>query len=107
MRSTGWSALSPLFLLSNRSRRRCDEAQRAIFKNNGPWDQLGNRSEEFHWALSNDAGRMSDALEVYAATVRKLPAAERLRLAAMILADLTHLPPRDEYADAWSEEDLN
>ena len=44
--------------------------------------------------------------DFYAARIRDLPAAERLRLAALILNDI---PPQSlvDYRDAWSDEDLS
>ena len=51
---------------------------------------------------------MPTAQEVYITAVRRLPPAERLRLAALILDELTraHILPV-ETSDAWSEEDLH
>jgi hypothetical protein len=51
---------------------------------------------------------MPTAQEVYLTSVRRLPPAERLRLAALILDELTQtniLPV--ESSDAWSDEDLH
>lgn len=49
---------------------------------------------------------MPTAQEVYAAAVRPLAPAERLRLAALILDELTQtVSPVDE-SETWSEEDL-
>ena len=42
------------------------------------------------------------AQEVFATSVHDLSAPERLRLASMILQDLTHVV---DQADAWSEQD--
>jgi len=42
------------------------------------------------------------AQEVFAANVHDLSAPERLRLASMILQDLTHVV---DQADAWSEQE--
>ena len=49
---------------------------------------------------------MSTAQEVYRATVGSLSPAERLRLAALILEDLTRSLSELDVSDAWSEEDL-
>lgn len=45
------------------------------------------------------------AQEVYDRSIKPLPAAERLRLAALILNDI---PPQAvvDYSDEWSEEDM-
>ncbi len=50
---------------------------------------------------------MPTAQEVYASTVQRLPPAERLRLAALILDELTqsNLLSVDE-SDTWSDEDI-
>lgn len=49
---------------------------------------------------------MPTAQEVYLQTVRDLPPRERLRLAALILDDLTHADEaRVDSNDAWSEQD--
>ncbi len=48
---------------------------------------------------------MATAEQVYDEDVRTLPPGERLRLAAMILRDLTQRPGTIEFSDAWSEED--
>ena len=46
------------------------------------------------------------AQEVFQVEVRPLPAEERLRLAALILDDLTHAPlPLTEVEHTWSERD--
>jgi hypothetical protein len=47
------------------------------------------------------------ALEIYISTVRDLPPAEHLRLAALILGQLARsaaIPP--DSSDTWSDEDL-
>lgn len=44
----------------------------------------------------------TNAQELYASTVRRLPAQERLRLVALILDELTSTP---EASDSWSEQD--
>ena len=50
---------------------------------------------------------MPDAQEVYTANVRPLPRTERLRVAALILEELTRpLPPTIDQSDEWSEEDI-
>ncbi len=49
---------------------------------------------------------MTTAQEVYDVTVRALPPTERLRLAALILQELTRSPaPSDVMGDEWSDED--
>ncbi|HJX89795.1 MAG TPA: hypothetical protein VJ372_04820 [Pyrinomonadaceae bacterium] len=48
----------------------------------------------------------TNAKEFYAQTVRDLSPKERLRLAAMILNDLTNSKEQIDFSDAWSEEDL-
>jgi predicted RNA-binding protein (virulence factor B family) len=48
----------------------------------------------------------TNAKEFYAQTVRDLSPKERLRLAAMILNDLTSSKGQIDFSDAWSEEDL-
>jgi hypothetical protein len=48
----------------------------------------------------------ANAKEFYAQTVRALSPKERLRLAAMILNDLTNSKEQIDLADSWSEEDL-
>lgn len=46
------------------------------------------------------------AQEVFTNNVRLLPPAERLRLAALILDDLTRTkPPGIDHSDTWSEQD--
>jgi hypothetical protein len=43
--------------------------------------------------------------ELYEQTIKSLPAAQRLRLAALILNDI--VPPSDvDDSDSWTEEDL-
>lgn len=50
---------------------------------------------------------MPNAQEVYVVNVRPLPRAERLRVAALILDELTQtLPPMVDESDEWSEEDI-
>lgn len=50
---------------------------------------------------------MPTAQEVYDDTVRALPASERLRLAALIVADLAQSSaPILDYCDSWSDEDI-
>ncbi len=50
---------------------------------------------------------MPNAQDVYTANVRPLPPAERLRVAALILDELTHtMPPVVEESTEWSEEDI-
>jgi len=48
----------------------------------------------------------ASAKEFYAKTIRSLAPKERLRLAAMILNDLTSLKEEIDFSDSWSEEDL-
>jgi len=51
---------------------------------------------------------MSTAQEIYISTIRNLPPAERLRLAALILDELTK--SGEELADSsdiWSDEDMH
>ena len=50
---------------------------------------------------------MSDitAQEIYQSWIRPLPVMERLRLATLILSDLTPVLPIEE-DDAWSDQDL-
>lgn len=54
---------------------------------------------------------IATAQEVYLQNVRALPASERLRLAALILGDLTQ--PEEEtatsidYSDEWTKEDTD
>ena len=45
------------------------------------------------------------ALEFYTQSIRPMPAEERLRVAACILADLV-APEAIDVSDAWSEQDL-
>jgi len=50
---------------------------------------------------------MPNAQDVHTANVRPLPPAERLRVAALILDELTWAtPPSVDDSDAWSEEDI-
>ena len=50
---------------------------------------------------------METAQEVYVQTVRALPASERLRLAALILRDLTQTNGETPaYSEEWTNEDL-
>jgi hypothetical protein len=46
------------------------------------------------------------AKEFYAKTVRSLSPRERLRLAAMILNDLTNSTESVKFSESWNEEDL-
>ena len=46
------------------------------------------------------------AKEFYARTLRSLSPKERLRLAAMILNDLTNSTESVEFSESWNEEDL-
>jgi hypothetical protein len=48
----------------------------------------------------------ASAKEFYAKTVRSLSPKERLRLAAMILNDLTSSSAEVDFNDSWSDEDL-
>jgi len=49
----------------------------------------------------------ANAQDVHTANVRPLPPAERLRVAALILDELTWAtPPSVDDSDAWSEEDI-
>jgi hypothetical protein len=48
----------------------------------------------------------ANAKEFYAQTVRSLSPKERLRLAAMILNDLTNSKEQIDFDDSWSEQDL-
>ena len=51
---------------------------------------------------------MSTAQEIYASTIRDLPPEEQLRLAALILNQLTQAVQGDvDVADSWSEEDMH
>lgn len=49
------------------------------------------------------------AQDIYAESVRTLPPSERLRLAALILDELTHRHnvAHIDYGDAWTEQDRN
>lgn len=50
---------------------------------------------------------MPNAQDVYTANVRPLPPAERLRVAALILDELTQVtPPAVDESSEWSEEDI-
>jgi len=49
---------------------------------------------------------MNTAQEVFNAEVRGLPPGERLRLAALILDDLTETSSGLDVNDAWSDEDI-
>ena len=46
------------------------------------------------------------AEELYLTTVQQLSPKERLRLAAMILNDITAPDETIEFSDSWTEEDL-
>jgi len=48
----------------------------------------------------------TNAKEFYDKTVRSLSPKERLRLAALILNDLTGTHEGVEFSDSWSEEDV-
>jgi hypothetical protein len=48
----------------------------------------------------------TNAKEFYAKTVRRLSPKERLRLAAMILNDLTSSSDGVDSSDSWSDQDL-
>jgi hypothetical protein len=48
----------------------------------------------------------ANAKELYAETVRILSPKERLRLAAMILNDLTSSNEGVDFSDSWSNQDL-
>lgn len=49
---------------------------------------------------------LTTAREVFSETVRDLPPVERLRLAALILEDLTHTNPSVvDIGDTWSGQD--
>lgn len=51
---------------------------------------------------------MPTAQEIYATTIRQLPPAERLRLAALILDELVRADIlRTDESDVWSEEDVH
>ena len=50
---------------------------------------------------------MANAKRIYDSTIRPLPPKERLRLAALILDDLTRPGAEPiEFEDGWSEEDM-
>lgn len=50
---------------------------------------------------------MNTAREIYNDRIRELPSSERLKLAALILEDLTvSAAPILDYSDSWSSEDL-
>jgi hypothetical protein len=49
---------------------------------------------------------MSVAQSVFETTVKNLPPFERLRLASMILDDLTRSGGKIDYSDEWTEEDM-
>ncbi|MEA2575240.1 MAG: hypothetical protein QOH93_2538 [Chloroflexia bacterium] len=50
---------------------------------------------------------MPTAQEIYTSTIRDLPPEEQLRLAALILNQLTHaVQDEADVADSWSEEDM-
>jgi len=50
---------------------------------------------------------MASVKDIYDLTIRSLPPKERLRLAALILSDLTRPGAEPiEFEDSWSEEDL-
>jgi hypothetical protein len=50
---------------------------------------------------------MTDAQDLYTTTVRHLPLYQRLRLAALILEELTQPGgPGIDWSDAWSEDDV-
>ncbi len=49
---------------------------------------------------------MPTALEVYAETVRPLPPSEQLRLAALILEELSQSAAALDVGEPWSEQDL-
>ncbi len=48
----------------------------------------------------------ANAKEFYAETVRSLSPKERLRLAALILNDLTNANESVDFSDSWNEQDL-
>ncbi|MDQ3705804.1 MAG: hypothetical protein M3437_11370 [Chloroflexota bacterium] len=51
---------------------------------------------------------MSKAQEIYANTIRDLPPEEQLRLAALILNQLTQAVQGEmDIADSWSDEDMH
>lgn len=50
---------------------------------------------------------MATAEEVYAAAIRSLPVSERLRLAAIILDDVTQSAASVlDFSESWSDEDV-
>ena len=50
---------------------------------------------------------MPDAQQLYISSIRDMPIEERLRLAALILNDLTQPGVfTEDFKDAWTEEDL-
>lgn len=51
---------------------------------------------------------MANAQEVYTSSVKSLPASERLRLATLILDELSQTAaPILDFSDVWSDEDLH
>ncbi len=47
------------------------------------------------------------AREIYESTIRRLPAMDRLRIASLILDDLTASGGRDlDVSDEWSDQDI-
>ena len=51
---------------------------------------------------------MPTAEQVFESSVHGLPRSERLRLAALILQDLSQADPSVlDYSDAWSKEDMS
>ena len=51
---------------------------------------------------------MATAQEIYDTSIRQLSDAERLRLAALILGELTEsVAPILDYSDSWSDEDIH
>ena len=48
---------------------------------------------------------MTIAQEIYANTISQWPVPERLRLAALILAEVVTVPQVLDVSDAWSDED--
>jgi hypothetical protein len=50
---------------------------------------------------------MATAQEIYSGSVKDLPASERLRLAAMILDELSETTAAAlDYSDEWSDQDV-
>ena len=50
---------------------------------------------------------MASAQDIYEGAVRQLPPRERLRLASLILNQLSELPDSQlDFSDAWSDEDV-